>query len=161
MRRLAPGLLVLALAACVSDGRGLRPGMEADAVRAQMGNPALVVPLPAGGEAWFYPRGRVGRQTFRAEIGADGKLNKVDQVLDEQHFDQVIANKTTRDELLRMLGPPVYEMHGSLKNEDIWEYTYLWGAQQPWLVRFGVSPQGLVTGQIRISEMGGPSPGRN
>ncbi|HEX4928291.1 MAG TPA: hypothetical protein VFV74_09845 [Burkholderiales bacterium] len=161
MRRAALSLLLaLALAACASDGRSLRPGDDAEAVRAQMGNPALVVPLPSGGEAWFYPRGRVGRQTFRAEIGPDGRLNKVEQVLDERHFDQVIADKTTREELLAMLGPPVYEMHGSLKNEDVWEYTYYWGAQQPWLVRFGISPQGIVTGQIRISEMGGPNPGR-
>jgi len=88
----------------VSDGGGLRPGIDdAQAVRFEMGNPALIVPLPSGGEAWFYPRGRVGRQTFRAEIGPDGKLNKVEQVLDERHFDQVIANKTTREELLRML----------------------------------------------------------
>jgi hypothetical protein len=149
-------LLALLVAACVSDGRGLRPGDDAAAVRADMGAPALVVPLPDGGEAWFYPRGRAGRQTFRAELAADGKLRKVEQVLDEAHFDQVIANKTTREELLRMLGPPVYEIHGSLSKTTDWEYTYYWYGQQPWLVRFGVDENGIVNGQIRISEMGGP-----
>ena len=149
-------LLTLFLAACISDGRSLRSGADADAVRADMGTPALVVPLSDGGQAWFYPRGRVGRQTFRAELGPDGRLRKVEQVLDEAHFDQVIANKTTREELLRMLGPPVYEIHGSLSRTTDWEYTYYWGAAQPWLVRFGIDENGIVNGQIRISELGGP-----
>jgi hypothetical protein len=121
-----------------------------------MGAPALVVALPDGGEAWFYPRGRVGRQTFRAEIAPDGKLRNVEQVLDEAHFDRVIDNKTTAEELLRMLGPPVWELHGSLSTTIDWEYTYYWGVQQPWLVRFGIDRNGIVTGQTRISEMGGP-----
>ena len=149
-------LLTLFLAACISDGRSLRPGADADAVRADMGTPALVVPLADGGQAWFYPRGRVGRQTFRAELGPDGRLRKVEQVLDEAHFDQVIAHKTTREELLAMLGPPVYELHGSLSKTTDWEYTYYWYAQQPWLVRFGIDGNGIVTGQTRISELGGP-----
>ena len=156
MSRILVSALVLFLAGCVSDGRGLRAGDDAAAVRAEMGTPALVVALPEGGEAWFYPRGRVGRQTFRAELGPDGKLRKVEQVLDEPHFDQVLANKTTREELLRMLGPPVYELHGSLSKTTDWEYTYYWGAAQPWLVRFGIDENGIVNGQIRISEMGGP-----
>jgi outer membrane protein assembly factor BamE (lipoprotein component of BamABCDE complex) len=160
MKRVFALLLTIVLAGCVSDGRSLRPGDAAEAVRAEMGTPALVVPLPDGGQAWFYPRGRVGRQTFRAELAPDGRLRKVEQVLDEQHFDQVIARKTTREELLRMLGPPAFQGRGSAKSEDYWEYTYYWGAQQPWLVRFGIDDQGLVTGQIRISEMGGPAPGR-
>lgn len=149
--------LAMALAGCVSDGRSLRPGDAAEAVRADMGSPALVVPLPDGGQAWFYPRGRVGRQTFRAELGPDGKLRKVEQVLDEEHFEQVVVLKTTREELLRMLGPPVYQGRGSAKSEDYWEYTYYWRVQQPWLVRFGINDQGLVTGWNYLSEMGGPS----
>ncbi|HYX65774.1 MAG TPA: hypothetical protein VE935_16270 [Burkholderiales bacterium] len=148
--------LAALLAGCVSDGRSLRPGDDASAVRADMGTPALVAPLADGGQAWFYPRGRVGRQTFRAELGPDSKLRKVEQVLDEPHFDQVIANKTTREELLRMFGPPVYEMHGSLSRTTDWEYTYYWYAH-PWLVSFGIDENGIVTGQTRISENGGPN----
>ncbi len=151
-----PLLAALFLASCVSDGRNLRPGDDAAAVRADMGAPALIVPLPQGGEAWFYPRGYVGHQTFRAELGPDGKLRKVEQVLDEHVFDQVIAFKTTRDELLRMIGPPNYEWRGSLSRQIIWDYTYYWGAQQPWLVRFGIDDNGIVTGQVRVSELGGP-----
>lgn len=158
MKHLVSLLLAVFLAGCVSDGRNLRPGVaDAAAVRADMGAPALVLPLPQGGEAWFYPRGYVGRQTFRAELGPDGKLRKVEQVLDEQHFDQVIAHKTTREELLRMLGPPTYEWRGSLSKEIIWDYAYYWYAQQPWLVRFGIDDNGIVTGQHRVSEQGGPN----
>jgi hypothetical protein len=156
MKRTLAALLVVLVAACVSDGRSLKPGDDASAVHADMGKPALVLPLPEGGEAWFYPRGYVARQTWRAEIGADGKLRKVEQVLDEEHFDRIIAFKTTRDELLRMIGPPVYEWRGSLSKQIIWDYSYYWGVNQPWLVRFGIDDNGIVTGQSRVSEMGGP-----
>lgn len=157
-RALFPLLLAIFLAACVSDGRSLRPGVaDAAAVRAEMGAPAEILALPEGGEAWFYPRGRVGRQTFRAEIGADGRLRKLEQVLDEPHFDQVIAFKTTREELRRMFGPPNNEWRGSLSDQIIWDYRYNWGAQHPWLVRFGIDDNGLVTGQVRVSEESGPN----
>lgn len=150
--------MVIFLAGCVSDGRNLRPGVaDAAAVRAEMGAPGEILALPEGGEAWFYPRGRMGRQTFRAELAPDGRLRKLEQVLDEHNFDQVVAFKTTRDELRRMFGPPNDEWRGSLSQQGIWDYRYYWGAQQPWLVRFGIDDNGLVTGQVRVSELNGPS----
>jgi len=147
-------IAVLLLAGCVSDGRGLRPGDDEAAVRSEMGKPGEVVALPQGGEAWFYPRGFVGRQTFRAEFGADGRLVGVEQVLDEAHFDRLVDNKTTAEEARRIIGPPnfIYTVMGG---SQVWEYKYYWGAQQPWALRVGVK-DGIVTGQARVSELGGP-----
>jgi len=147
-------IFVLLLAGCVSDGRGLRPGADEAAVRAEMGKPAEIVALAQGGEAWFYPRGRVGRQTFRAEIGADGRLKGIEQVLDEAHFDRLVDNQTTAEEARRIIGPPNY-IYPVMGGSQVWEYKYYWGAQQPWALRVGVK-DGIVTGQARVSELGGP-----
>jgi len=151
-------LLILLLAAgCVSDGRGLQPGVhDAPAVRAEMGAPGEVLKAPQGGEVWFYPRGRVARQTWRAEIGPDGRLRGIEQVLYEKNFDRIIDGKTTREELRLMLGPPNAEWLAMNGWETIWDYHYWWVSQQ-WVVHFGIDQKGVVTGQHRRSELNDPS----
>ncbi len=137
---------------CASDGRHLRPGeSDAAAVRKDMGSPAEVLPLPQGGEVWFYPKG-LGRQTFRVELGPDGRLRGVDQVLEERHFDAVGAGSTTREQLRLMLGPPFLTWR-TASGETVWEYRYAWGAREPWTLRVGIGPDGVVSGQIRMQEL--------
>jgi hypothetical protein len=151
--RILPVVLIALLAGCAVDGAKLRPGVsDAAAVRADMGAPGEVLKAVHGGEIWFYPRGRIGRQTFRAEFAPDGKLLKVEQVLYEQNFDRIIAGKTTRDELRRLLGPPNVEWLAMNGWETNWEYRYRW-AQQEWVVTFGIDQKGVVTGQHRRSEV--------
>ena len=155
----APVLLAIVtgifLAGCAADGRRLQPGVsDAAAVRADMGAPGEVVRLPDGGEAWFYPRGRVARQTYRAELGADGRLRNVEQVLDEQHFARIVPGKSTGEDVRRLLGSPEQRFRGY--NETIWEYHYLWTPDSPWRMHIGVGPDGVVTGLARLSELDGP-----
>ena len=99
--RLAAFLLAVFLAGCVSDGRNLQPGVaDAAAVRAEMGPPAEVLKTVQGGELWFYPRGRVGRQTFRVELGPDGRRGGI---LSEGSIDYPIeqfGNRTFNADLL-------------------------------------------------------------
>lgn len=155
--RLLAALLVVFLAGCVSDGTKLQPGVaDAAAVRADMGAPAEVLKAVHGGEIWFYPRGRVGRQTFRVEFAPDGKLLNIDQVLYEKSFDRIIDGKTTREELRRLLGPPWQEWLSMNGWETIWDYHYWWAGQQ-WVVHFGLDQKGVVTGQHRRSEINDPS----
>ena len=154
-----PALALLFLvAACVSDGRSLAPRVhDAAAVRAEMGAPAEVLKAPHGGEVWFYPRGRVGRETWRAEIGLDGKLVRgVEQVLDEKNFDRILDGKTTREELRLMLGPPVQEWIGVNGWEIIWDYPYRW-AQMPWMLHVGIDQKGVVTSQFRRNDLNAPA----
>lgn len=147
-------VLGIFLAGCAADGRNLRPGVsDAAAVRADMGAPAEVVRLPDGGEAWFYPRGRVGRQTYRAELGADGRLRGVEQVLDDRHFERIVAGKSTGEEVRRLLGSPAQQYRGN--NETVWEYHYVWTPDWPWRLHIGVGGDGVVTGLARLSELDG------
>ena len=152
--RLFTLLAVLALAGCASEGRSLQPGVhDAAAVRAEMGPPAEVLKAPHGGEVWFYPRGRVGRETYRAELGPDGKLVRpVEQVLYEKNFDRIIDGKTTREELRLMLGPPVMEWLSINGWETIWDYPYRW-ANMPWMLHVGIDQKGVVTSQFRRNDL--------
>lgn len=156
LRGLPAVVLAASVLGCVSDGRGLQPGVhDAAAVRAEMGAPAEVLKAQHGGELWFYPRGRVARQTFRVEFAPDGKLLDIDQVLYERNFDRIIDGKTTREDVRRMLGPPEFEWLAMNGWETNWEYRYLW-AQQPWVLFVGLDQKGVVTGQHRRSELSDP-----
>ena len=151
-------VLGIFLAGCAADGRNLRPGVsDAAAVRADMGAPAEVVRLPDGGEAWFYPRGRVGRQTYRAELGADGRVRSVEQVLDDAHFNRIVAGKSTGDDVRRLIGPPDHEYRG--KAETVLQYHYFWAPDSPWAVHVGIGDDGIVTGLARLSELDAGSRG--
>jgi hypothetical protein len=145
--------LTALLAGCAGHGRNLQPGADATAVRSQMGAPTEVVKLGDGGEAWFYPGGF--RNTLRVELGPDGKVRAVEQVLDERHFDRIVDGKTTRDELRAMLGPPFYVRQLSSR-EVLWEYRYLWASDEPWTLYVGIGPDGVVTGLARLTELDGP-----
>ena len=148
-------LLGIFLAGCAADGHNLQPGVsDAAAVRAQMGAPAEVVRLADGGEAWFYPRGRVARETYRAELGRDGRLRGVEQVLDERHFRRIVPGKTTGEDVHRLLGSPEQRFRGY--HETVWEYHYFWTRDFPWRMHIGVGGDGVVTGLARLSELDGP-----
>jgi len=154
VRWLAAVFLVALMLGCASDGRRLRPGVDdTAAARAQMGPPAEVLRADHGGEIWFYPRGRIGRQTIRVEFAPDGKFLDADQVLYERNFDRIIGGKTTREEVRRMLGPPEFEWLAWNGWETNWEYRYLW-AGQPWILFVGLDQKGMVTGQHRRPELG-------
>lgn len=152
--RLVLLLLAVLLAGCAANGYNLKPGIsDVAAVRADMGAPAETVPLPDGGQAWFYPRGT--RTTYRVEIGPDGKVRSVEQVMDENVFDRIVKGKTTADELRAMLGSPFY-IWRVRTGETLWEYRYNWGMDDPWKLYVGIGPDGIVTGQARYHERDAP-----
>jgi hypothetical protein len=153
-RPLVLGIFLAALLSGCAGYRNLQPGADASAVRAQMGAPKEVVKLADGGEAWFYPGGRVERQTYRAELGADGRLRKVEQVLDEQHFAQIVPGKSTGEDVRRLIGPPEQVYRGY--NETIWQYHYRWTPDSPYRLTVGFGGDGVVTGVARLTELDGP-----
>lgn len=138
------------LVACVSDGRGLQPGVaDAPAVRAEMGPPAEVLKARHGGEVWFYPRGVAARETFRVELDSGGRLVGIAQVLDERVFERIVGGKTTRAEVRELIGPPQFA--ADFTDGTLWEYHYRW-AQEPWCFSVAFDRAGVVTGVHRRSE---------
>ncbi|HXZ50050.1 MAG TPA: hypothetical protein VEG27_13585 [Usitatibacter sp.] len=147
---LAPIALAIALAGCAAySGAGLRPGSStADDVRRQMGPPGLELAEPAGGRLLIYPKGPLGTQTFIARVDSHGMLESIDQVLDDSHF-QAIHEGQTKDEVLRLIGPPGETMRFPTGNLA-WTYRYVdtWGYTSDFSVTF--DPEGIVVSKIAV-----------
>lgn len=138
MTRILAWTLCLAAAACASyDGRNLRPGVSTEAeVRSVMGAPALEFDSPDG-RRLAYPHGPLGTQTFMADVGADGVLRAVSQVLNDDTFQRIRAGMT-RDEILRTIGPPGNTLGFKRTGHVAWDYRYrdTWGYQAIFSVTF-------------------------
>ena len=137
------------LTACASySGAGLKPGIATVAdVEATMGQPAMVWKNKQGQITQLaYPRGPAGFVSFMAYFDAQGKLQKIEQVLDERHF-FLVKNGMTQDEVLRILGPYRDSNVFTARNELDWNYGYC--SQNLQRMAYSVmfdTKTGLVTG---------------
>ncbi|MCX7175008.1 MAG: hypothetical protein NT159_14040 [Proteobacteria bacterium] len=115
------------VAACATyDGRGLMPGhAEIEDVQRAMGEPAMRWQDPDGSVQLAYPRGPVGFHTFMVRIGADGKLQRVENVLDNKGFARIRPGMTEA-QVLQTLGPPypVWTAYFKARDERTWEWRY-------------------------------------
>ena len=124
-RLLRPAWVLALLAGCASyDGYNLRPGASQDDVVRTMGAPAMDLANPDGSRELVYPCGPLGTQTFIADIGRDGQLRSIRQVLTDGNFDSIHAG-FTRDEVLRMIGPPGDSMDFPRLQQESWEWRYM------------------------------------
>lgn len=128
-----PAILLAAAAACAGcaayNGYNLQPGVSTEAqVRSVMGAPALEFANGDGSRQLAYPRGPLGTQTFMADVGTDGKLVAMRGVLTDDTFYQVVPG-LTRDQILRLIGPPGETMAFPRLNQVAWDYRFVdtWG----------------------------------
>jgi hypothetical protein len=127
-------LLLPLLGACASyDGRGLKPGEAGlDDVLATMGQPALRWRDPDGSQQLAYPRGPAGFHTFMVRLGPDGKLQAIENVLDERHLADVHAG-ISQEQVLRILGPSDARLTHYFKARDelAWDWRYIEPSGEP------------------------------
>ena len=139
--RWLPLLGALLLAACAGyGGSDLKPGVSTrPEVLASMGGPAMAWKNPDGSEQLAYPRGPEGTQTFMAHLGPNGRLQRIEKVLDGSQFHR-IRSGMHKDEVLRVLGPPSapQTQYFSMRNELAWSWLYCssWNAQEYFDVMF-------------------------
>lgn len=135
--------MAVSLAACAGYGpAGVSAGStEAEVVQA-MGQPTGRYTLPAGVQRLEYARGPYGRHTFMVDLDAQGRVAKVEQVLDARHFATIVPGQT-RDEVLRTLGRPG-ERAGMMRDGQIWSWRYANNDCLWWQAQFDA--QGIVTG---------------
>lgn len=96
----------LLLAGCAGFAPGrVAPGQDESAVVAAYGAPTARYPLADGGRRLEYAQGPMGRQTWMVTLDAAGRVARVEQVLDSDHFAQVTDGMAEAD-LLRLLGTP-------------------------------------------------------
>jgi hypothetical protein len=118
----------LALSACAGyGGSDLVPGQSTRAeVVASMGVPAMSWKEPSGREQLAYPRGPAGTQTFMAFMAADGRLEKIEKVLDMEHFMLIEGGRSDMNEVLRLLGPvtPGNDVYFKARDERVWSWLF-------------------------------------
>lgn len=152
---------LLALAACAGyDGRGLQPGVADIAeVERVMGAPAMRWRDPDGRQQLAYPRGPHGVHTFMAYFGPDGRLERLENVLQMDSFARIVPGRDDQAAILRLLGPPVsgWTVYFERRDELVWE----WQICDEWyrLARFNVlfdGRSGLVRSTMQRPDLRGP-----
>lgn len=142
-------LLALAAAGCASyNGYNLKPGVATEAnVRSTMGPPAMEFTERDGSRRLAYPRGPLGTRTFMAELGPDRVLQAVNQVLSDDTFYRIQPG-LTRDDVLRLIGPPGQTMAFPRSQTTAWDYRYTdtWGYTAIFSVTF--DRNGVVVSKI-------------
>ncbi len=125
IRRLcaAPASVLAALAASACAFHGIGPGTTAAEVHIRMGSPAEQWRNEDGGSTIVYPRGPEGSETLMIDIGPDGKVGAIRQVLGEPYFAKIAAGMDKR-EVRRILGPPARTTWFELKREEVWDWLY-------------------------------------
>ena len=118
---------VMLLSACASNsGSNLKPGVATlPEVIASMGEPAMRWKDANGQEQLAYPRGPAGTQTYMAYIGADGRLERIEGVLEMAQFSRIVIGKSNKEDVLRLLGPsnPYWTVDDKANKQLIWEWN--------------------------------------
>ena len=133
LSRMAIITIATLLTACAGySGSNLKPGIATlPEVIASMGEPAMRWKEADGREQLAYPRGPEGTQTFMAYVGADGRLERIEGVLDMTHVGLIQPGKSDKEDVLRILGPsyPYWTTYSKARNELVWEWRYCdtWG----------------------------------
>ena len=119
--------VVALLSACAGTGSYLKPGVATlPEIISEMGEPAMRWQDSGGQEQLAYPHGPVGVHTYMVFVGADGRLQRIEQVLDEAHFARIQIGKSTKEEVLRLIGPsyPVWTVEYKPLNQIVWEWNF-------------------------------------
>ena len=104
--------------------KNLTPGVTTEAqIRAQMGKPETERTFTDGSKRFEYPRGPEGLNTYFVDIGPDGRLVSVSQVLTAANFAKVRIGMSD-DEVRRLLGKPGQVAVYPLKPETVWSWKW-------------------------------------
>lgn len=127
MRFLWTILATALLAACAAySGRGLEPGeAKLEDVARVMGQAAMRWQDADGSIQLAYPRGPMGFHSYMAYIGPDGRLQRIENVMDTKAFALIQAGMT-KSQVVRILGPsePSWTIYFKARDELVWEWRY-------------------------------------
>ena len=126
--RAAPVVLAALLSACAGyGGSDLEPGRSSRLdVLASMGEPDLRWTDADGREQLAYARGPEGTETYMVHLAADGRLERIEAVLDPGYFARVVPGKSDQAAVLRLLGPPQpqWTVHFGHGGETAWRWRF-------------------------------------
>jgi outer membrane protein assembly factor BamE (lipoprotein component of BamABCDE complex) len=144
---------------CASySGSSLVAGKSTAAeVEALMGKPAERVARPDGGSVLYYPRGPAGRETHAVSIGADGKVQSVDQRLTDANIARLVRGTTSAREVRELFGPPATTTRLPRLERDVWEYP-MDNIAMPCLLLVQFSGDGIVREVFKMKDYSAEPP---
>jgi hypothetical protein len=150
----------LMLSACAGyGGSDLKPGESvlADVIES-MGLPAMHWKDVDGREQLAYPRGPASTQTFMVFMRPDGRLERIEKVLDMEHFARIESGKSGMESVLRLLGPvwPRNDTYFEARDERVWSWLFCdsWNQEAYFDVLFDATTEIVRTTQRRPNYVG-------
>jgi hypothetical protein len=124
-----------------------KPGQsEAEVIAAAGRPPTGRYMLPGGVHRLEYATGPMGRHTWMVDLDAQGRVQQVEQVLNELTFLKV-TDGMARDDLLRLIGRPAHRQREWMDKE-----TWFWRYPTNDCLWFGVT---LLPPDWRVQHGGG------
>lgn len=115
--------LMAVLAGCATPQPArVLAGQAEPEVLAAMGAPTGRYPLADGAQRLEFAQGPYGLQTWMVDLDAQGRVLKIQQVMDRFYFNQV-QDGMNRDALLRLLGRPAARQ-GEWQSRETWSWRY-------------------------------------
>jgi hypothetical protein len=142
-RRWLPAAVALWLTACATP-LALTPGTPIDEARARFGRPTAEIALPDGGARLQYSGQPYNQSVLNADFDPQGRLRRVEEVMNDDAFARVRAGTDTQRDVLREFGPPAESFHYRLKNETAYMYRYLTHGGFPAAMFVYFDPAGVV-----------------
>ncbi len=141
---------LLAGCAVVAISR-LEPGKSTEAdVRQALGQPAREFRDPDGSRQLVFPTGPMGTETHMAWLSPDGRLARLEQVLDAEHIQRIEKGVTTSAQLERLIGPPWRAIDFPNLGQVAWDYVLrdAWDYQVDFSVM--IDRKGIVAGTAYV-----------
>lgn len=115
----------LLLGACTSM-QDIPPGTSLAEVQSRYGAPTVECPLPDGTRRMIWSTAPMGQYAWSTDVGSDGHVGRVEQILTDAAFEQVKEGSWDRDRLYCTFGPPadmsMVGLPGSVQH--VWSYRY-------------------------------------
>ncbi|WP_370690373.1 hypothetical protein [Hydrogenophaga sp.] len=150
-RALGATALALVLAACGSMPETVSPGTSRAEIEQRLGRPTAVHPLPDGTRLQ-YSRQPSGQQVFNLDLDAQGRLARVDQVLDIEWLQRIQVDRWTREDVLRQFGQPAVVERVARFEGGVWTYRYLEPFSLARLAHIYIDAQGTVRRVVYTDE---------
>jgi hypothetical protein len=99
-------------------------GVTRTEIESLLGQPTGVHAL-ADGTRLQYSRQPAGQQVYNLDLGGDGRLRQLEQVMDGGWLQRIEVDRWTRETALMNLGRPALIERVASWNGDIWTYRFL------------------------------------
>lgn len=145
VRFISATVTLLVLGACTSM-HDIPPGTPLSEVQARYGAPTVDCPGSGGTRSLIWSTQPMGQYAWASQVGGDGKLGAVEQILTDAAFRQVKVGVWNEEQLVCAFGPPAEKSLVGLpgSRQTVWSYRYREAGAWNSLMHVYLSDAGVV-----------------